>query len=189
MKRRILLALLGLGCAGALAGSGVADGIGQAPPGPLATIPSLDVARYLGTWHELAKFPNWFQRKCVSHTRAEYRLVAPGELQVINRCTTEGGETIEAIGTARQLGTGDSPKLEVRFAPDWLSFIPTVWGDYWVVDLDDDYQLAAVSEPRRKYLWILSRTPGVDPGVYQALLKRLEQQGFDLSRLEPSRQE
>jgi apolipoprotein D and lipocalin family protein len=78
--------------------------------------------------------------------------------------------------------------LKVRFAPAWLSWLPQVWGDYWVIDLDDDYQLAAVSEPSREYLWVLSRTPRVDANTYNALLKRLSAQGFDLSKLERSPQ-
>jgi apolipoprotein D and lipocalin family protein len=85
---------------------------------------------------------------------------------------------------ARQIGSKDSPKLEVRFAPEWLSFLPLVWGDYWVIDLDPQYQLAAVSDPRREYLWVLSRTPQLDPKVYADLLQRLKQQQFDIQKLE-----
>jgi apolipoprotein D and lipocalin family protein len=58
-----------------------------------------------------------------------------------------------------------------------------VWGDYWVIDLDEKYQLSAVSEPKREYLWILSRTPQVEPAEYDALLARLTAQGLDVSRL------
>jgi len=58
-----------------------------------------------------------------------------------------------------------------------------VWGDYWVIDLDNKYQLSAVSEPKREYLWILSRTPQVAPAEYNALLARLKAQGLDTSKL------
>jgi apolipoprotein D and lipocalin family protein len=78
--------------------------------------------------------------------------------------------------------------LQVRFAPAWLSWLPMVWGNYWVIDLDDGYQLVAVSEPKREFLWILSRTPKVSAEAYSALLERLKAQGFDLERLERSRQ-
>ena len=95
-------------------------------------------------------------------------------------------DRIEALGEARQLGAADSPRLKVRFAPAWLGWLPLVWGDYWVIDLDDAYQLVAVSEPGRDYLWVLSRTPQVDAAAYEALLGRLAAQGFDLKRLERS---
>jgi apolipoprotein D and lipocalin family protein len=72
----------------------------------------------------------------------------------------------------------------VRFAPAWLSFLPFVWGDYWIVDLDGAYELAAVSEPEREYLWILSRSTVVNETRYAALLGRLTAMGLDVGKLE-----
>ena len=177
MKNILLATALYLGSLAAFAGET-----------PLTTIPTLDVPRYMGTWYEIAKFPNWFQKKCVADARAEYRLTTDGKVQVINRCRLENGDTTEAIGAGRQVGEATSPKLEVRFAPAWLSFIPLAWGNYWVIDLDDAYQLVAVSEPTRDYLWILSRTPKVDAKAYEALLARLAAKGFDTRKLEATRQ-
>ena len=151
---------------------------------PVQTIASLDVPRYMGTWFELAKFPNVFQRKCVSNTRAVYTLNVDNTLQVLNRCRIQVGSTIEALGQAKQIGNATSPVLKVRFAPEWLGWLPLVWGDYWVIDLDDQYQLAAVSDAKREYLWVLSRSPKTDPRQYAALLQRLQQQGFDVDKLE-----
>lgn len=146
-------------------------------------IAALDLPRYMGTWYEIARYPNWFQKKCAGFSRADYSLEPDGRVQVINRCRLQNGETDIALGTGRQIGDATSPRLEVRFAPAWLSFIPAVWGDYWVIDLDEDYQLVAVSEPRREYLWILSRTPQVEPRAYDALLERLGRKGFDTGKL------
>lgn len=157
-------------------------------PVPLEAIATLDVPRYMGTWYEIAKYPNWFQKKCVSNTSAQYTAEASGSLTVLNRCQKADGSMSEALGAAKQVGSATSAKLEVRFAPAWLSFLPFVWGNYWVIDLDEQYQLAAVSEPTRKYLWILSRTKTVDPKVYDALLQRLQQKGFNLNEIERSLQ-
>ena len=180
MKSGFIAALLGLSSLAAFA---------QAPVSPLTTIESLDVPRHLGTWYEIAKFPNAFQKKCMSATRAEYSIMADGTIQVTNRCKVLGGEFDAAIGTARQVGSATSPRLKVRFAPAWLSFIPFVWGDYWIIDLDPKMQLVAVSEPRREYLWVLSRTAKVDPEAYESLLGRLSRNGFDVHRLELTQQE
>ena len=152
--------------------------------GELKPIGALELSRYEGTWYEIAKFPNRFQQKCVADTQAHYSRQDDGTVRVLNRCRVAGGGMDEAVGTARQLGGRDSPRLKVRFAPAWLSWLPAVWGDYWVVDLDAGYQLSAVSEPRREYLWILSRTPQVEPARYEALLQRLAAQGLDVARLE-----
>ncbi|NVO07983.1 MAG: lipocalin family protein [Rhodoferax sp.] len=185
MKRIALLACFAWTLAGAQPAA--APSAAQ-QPGPLATIASLDVPRYLGTWYEIAKYPNRFQKKCVADTRADYQLQASGTVQVTNRCRKENGDMEQAVGEARQIGAATSPRLQVRFAPAWLSLLPFVWGDYWVIDLDADYQLVAVSEPQREFLWVLSRTPSVSAEAYQALLQRLRAQGFDLDRLERTRQ-
>lgn len=178
--RASLISILGL----LLIGLGSSQVMAQQGDQSVKTIAALDVPRYLGTWYEIAKFPNWFQKKCVSNTKAVYTTKPDGNLRVLNSCKTATGETSEAEGLARQIGAKDSPKLEVRFAPEWLSFLPLVWGDYWVIDLDPQYQVAAVSDPRREYLWVLSRSPQLDPKVYADLLQRLTQQQFDIQKLE-----
>lgn len=152
--------------------------------GDLQTIPSLDLQRYLGSWYEIAKFPNRFQRKCTGFTKATYSTLPDGRIQVENACRVADGSTDASVGVARQIGGPTSPQLKVRFAPAIFSFIPLVWGDYWVIDLDSDYTLAAVSEPGRDYLWVLSRTPTVDKAAYDALVARLASKGFDVGKLE-----
>ena len=183
MKIIILAALMALNAALAHAAEGAPPSVPNLTP-----IASLDVPRYMGTWYEIAKYPNRFQKKCASDTRADYSVQPDGRVQVINRCRQADGEMTVAVGAARQVGDAQSPKLEVRFAPAWLSFIAAVWGDYWVIDLDPAYQLVAVSEPKREYLWVLSRTAKVAPAAYDALLARLASKGFDLKRLELSPQ-
>ncbi|WP_206075547.1 lipocalin family protein [Polynucleobacter aenigmaticus] len=178
--RTLLLSILGF----LLIFIGASQVSAQQADQTVKTIAALDVPRYLGTWYEIAKFPNWFQKKCVGNTKAVYTAKPDGNLRVLNSCKTANGETSEAEGAARQIGAKDSPRLEVRFAPEWLSFLPLVWGDYWVIDLDPQYQVAAVSDPRREYLWVLSRTPQLDPKVYEDLLLRLKQQQFDVRKLE-----
>ena len=90
---------------------------------PSRSIETLDVSRYMGRWYEIAKYPNTFQKKCTGFTSAEYELGANGEVSVTNRCLLDNGETSEAIGAARQIGGANSPKLKVRFAPAWLSWM------------------------------------------------------------------
>lgn len=141
----------------------------------------------MGRWYEIAKFPNWFQRQCMSDTSATYTLRADGQVDVLNACRTKNGDVQQALGRARQVGGPTSARLEVRFAPAWLSGLPFLWGDYWVIDLDERYELVAVSEPRRDYLWILARTPTVEHARYRALLARLTALGLDTQRLDKTR--
>lgn len=163
-------------------------GAEQAASLALNPVKTLDVPRYMGRWYEIAKYPNWFQRNCVAATQAEYSLQADGRVQVVNHCQMASGEINQATGEARQVGDANSATLEVRFAPAWLAFIPAVWGDYWIIDIDDAYQVVAVSEPRRKYLWVLARTSSISPKTYADLLARLISKGFDVRKLELTRQ-
>lgn len=151
-----------------------------APPEP---IEHLDLDRYLGKWYELAKYPNRFQKQCVSDTTANYATAENGRIEVLNRCRTDSGEFEEAKGVARLVGDAGSPKLKVRFAPAWLSWLPMVWGNYWVIELDEAYTLAAISEPSREYLWILARDPDVPEQRVEDLIARLAARGFDPARI------
>ena len=152
------------------------------------SIDQLDTNQYMGSWYEIAKLPNWFQRNCAQNTKATYKLINPAEIQVLNQCQAANGEMIQALGMARPRANGLPAQLEVRFAPSWLGWLPLVWGDYWVLDLDPQYQLAAVGDPSKKYLWILSRTPQISEASYKALTQRLSLMGFDVSRLEKTTQ-
>lgn len=176
MRKPLLLVLLP--CLLALA---------DAHAAPPETIERLDLERYQGQWFELAKYPNRFQKHCIADTSARYALRDDGRVQVINRCRTADGGFDTAIGEARRTGGEGSAALEVRFAPAWLSWLPMVWGEYRVIELDADYTLAAVSDSEREYLWILSRSAEVEPARLEALIARLVARGFDAARIERTR--
>ena len=177
MKRYLWLAALLL--VGALAGC-ANSGTGDVAP---KTVGKVDLKRYQGTWYELARMPMFFQRDC-AQSQAHYTLKDDGTVDVLNRCRTLQGEWQEAHGTARPQVEGKTDKLWVTF-DNWFSKIaPGVTkGEYWVIYLGDHYQTAIVGNPDRRYMWILSRTPGVSEEDREELLARARQQGFDTSRL------
>lgn len=153
-------------------------------PAPVEAVPSLDLARYAGRWYEIARLPNRFQEKCACCTSATYTLRPDGRVSVVNECRTRDGATTRAEGVARLADEGGpASRLKVRFAPSYLSFLPFVWGDYWVLDLPDDYSHALVGSPDRGYLWILAREPSLPDSTYDRLLERARSQGFDTTRL------
>jgi apolipoprotein D and lipocalin family protein len=160
-----------------------ADTPGVQQPPALAAIANLDLPRYMGAWTEIARYPNRFQKQCTGPAVATYSLLPEGTVRVVNRCPQADGKVDEAIGEARRVGPAGSAQLQVRFAPVWLSWLPLVWGDYWVVELDEAYQLAVISEPKREYLWVLSRQPSLSAPAWAALNQRLQALGFDPARL------
>lgn len=144
---------------------------------PLDVVPSVDLQRYLGTWYEIATIPHFFQKDCVGVT-ASYSLRPDGDIDVVNTChkKTPDGPLKTAKGKAWVVDKATGAKLKVRF------FWPFS-GDYWIIDLDADYQWAVVGAPDRDYLWILCRTPRMDEALYQELLNKARAKGFDTSRL------
>ncbi|MEO7085171.1 MAG: lipocalin family protein [Gemmatimonadaceae bacterium] len=164
--------------------AGVAMSTAQQPGGEVHAVPSVDLNRYVGRWYEIARLPNRFQKDCARETTAEYEKLSDTELRVVNTCTRADGSSIRAEGKGRLADkNGPTSKLKVRFAPAFLSFLPMVWGDYWVLDLAPDYSVSLVGDPKREYLWILSRTPTLDDATYQRVVDAAAAQGFDVSKL------
>jgi len=151
------------------------------------TVDAVDLDRYLGDWFEIARFPNRFQRSCTGDVRATYTRRSDGRIDVVNRCRATDGRIIEAQGVARVVDVGTSAKLKVRFAPAVLSFLPFVWGDYWIVGLADDYSWAVVGSPDRAYLWILARTSTLETDRLDAARAAARANGFDIDRLAMTR--
>jgi apolipoprotein D and lipocalin family protein len=152
-------------------------------PSPVQTVAAVDLSRYVGDWFEIARLPNRFQRECTGDVRATYRRRPDGRIDVINRCRLANGETNEAQGVARVVDERTSAKLKVRFAPAFLSFLPSVWGDYWILGLAEDYSWAVVGSPDRQYLWVLARAASMDVASYDAALAVARANGFDVSAL------
>lgn len=159
-------------------------------PAPLLPIQSIDLARYQGVWHQVALYPNRFQKMCAANTRATYALEDGGTVRVTNQCRTAEGRDVQAVGRARPapaaaLSQGQlaPPQLQVRFAPEWLAWLPMVWGDYWVIQLGDDYRYAVVGEPKREFLWVLARETQLSASDWTAIESRLKEQGYDPVRL------
>jgi len=149
----------------------------------VSAVATVDLERYAGDWFEIARFPNRFQRQCTGDVRASYTLRPDGQIDVVNRCRTGDDSTTEARGVARRVDERTSATLKVRFAPAALSFLPFVWGDYWILGLADDYTWSLVGSPDRAYLWILSRGPHMDAEAYAAAVRVAAANGFHVERL------
>ncbi|GLT85378.1 hypothetical protein SLE2022_035690 [Rubroshorea leprosula] len=149
----------------------------------MEVVRNLDINRYMGRWYEIASFPSTFQPKNGVNTRATYTLKEDGTVNVLNETWTDGKRGyIE--GTAYKADPkSDEAKLKVKFyVPPFLPIIPVV-GDYWVLFIDDDYQYALIGQPSRKYLWILCRQTQMDEEIYNQLLQKAKDEGYDVSKL------
>ena len=148
---------------------------------PLSTVPRVDLARYLGTWYEIARLPMRHQPENGTDVSATYTLEEGGTVRVDNRMRVDG-EVDGAIGQASAIDDTHS-KLEVTFLPEGLRWIPFTKGDYWILKLDDAYSVALVGSPDRQYLWLLARHPHLDEATRNHYLAYAQSQGFDLADL------
>ena len=147
----------------------------------LQSVPFVDLAKYAGKWFEIASFPQTFQKGC-HNTTAEYTLTDKGYVIVENKCNRDSltGKLSSIKGKAFVVKNTGNAQLKVQF------FWPFK-GKYWIIDLADDYSYAVVSNPSKKYLWILSRTSTLDSAIYEQILERLKQKGFDLSKIQKTK--
>jgi apolipoprotein D and lipocalin family protein len=146
---------------------------------PLDVADAVDLDRFVGRWYEIASFPQRFQQGCVA-TTATYSRRDDGRIRVVNECRDGSfdGDLRRVEGVAWVADPEESSaRLEVQF------FWP-FRGDYWILEVDPDYRYAVVGHPSREYLWILARTPALDPTIYEGLLRRIAAMGYELGRLQ-----
>lgn len=149
---------------------------------PLEVVNNLDVKRYMGKWYEIASIPMKEQQDCVG-TTATYTLKDNGEVKVFNECRqkTLDGKIINIEASAKVEDKNVPAKIKVFFF--WI-----FGGDYWVIDLDKDYNYAVVGNPSRNYAWVLSRTPTMSDKIYNEILEKLKTKDYDISRLKKTLQ-
>lgn len=149
----------------------------------LKTVPYVDLKKYAGKWYEIASLPQRFQKGC-NCTTAEYTLTDKDFVKVENRCKKDSvnGKQSYIKGKAFVVENSGNAKLKVQF------FWP-FRGKYWIIDLAEDYSYAVVGHPNRKYLWILSRTPKMNETTYQQIISRIKENGFDISKIELTKQQ
>lgn len=148
----------------------------------LTTVANVDLARYAGSWYEVARLPAPFESACTGQPTAHYTLDGLG-LQVLNQCPADGGVRASR-GQARVVPGSDGARLELNFWPTWLRWLPWTWSDYWILHLDDDYSEALVGTPGREFLWVLSRLPTLPAERVEAMVQFARGFGFAVGRLQ-----
>ena len=146
-------------------------------PDGVAPVENFELARYLGTWYEIARLDHSFERG-LSRVTAEYSLREDGGVRVVNRGYSEKErEWKEVEGKAYFVDRADQGHFKV-------SFFGPFYGSYLVFELDrDSYQYALVSGPDKSYFWILARRPEMDKELKERLVAKAAARGFDMSGL------
>ncbi len=150
-------------------------------PNTLQTVSCVELERYMGHWYQIAYFPSRFQPSGCKVVTSEYALNDEGIINVTNTCWDDYEKSVkrrQLTGKATVVSDSNA-KFKIRFSR-WLPFR----ADYWIINLDkEEYQYAVVSEPRRKYLWILSRVGTMREDLFKELVDDLKERGFDIDNL------
>ncbi len=152
---------------------------GVAHASDVKAVEKVDLERYQGKWHEIAAIPQFFQRKCVRDTVAEYTKLEGGDIRVENTCTRADSGRERAEGRARLYDSAETSKLTVTFLELFGAYRYWAGGDYWVIELDPNYQWVVVGHPTRKYGWVLSRNPALALPTLAEIIGRIKAQGYD----------
>jgi len=142
-----------------------------------SVVSTVDLKRYMGMWYEIARLPNYFERK-LKCTSANYTLRDDGRITVLNKgyYLTDPQKSTSARGVAWIPDRNSPAKLKVQF------FWPFS-GDYWIMELDKEYRYVLVGDPSHKYLWILAREKEMDEQTYNMLLSKAVENGYDVKSI------
>lgn len=147
-------------------------------------INDFQINNYLGTWYEIARLPNRFEKKCIAPITASYS-IDPNNIDrvvVVNKCSRNGDGPSIADGIASFVESANVGKLEVTFLPKYLRWLPIGYGDYWVLYVDYK-KIALVGSPDHDYLWVLARSADVDQESINNVLAIAKNQGFEIDKL------
>ena len=140
------------------------------------TVRSLDISKYMGEWFEIARYENRFERG-MSHVKATYSLGENGKILILNE-GVKNGERVSAKGK------GFIPDYEASPGRLRVSFFLWFYSDYYILELDElDYTYAVIGSSRSDFLWILYRYPVMSKELLNQLLERIENRGYDVSKL------
>jgi apolipoprotein D and lipocalin family protein len=151
---------------------------------PLTTVDSVDLTRYVGKWYEVASIPASFQRKCLRSVTAEYSILDDGDIKVVNSCDEKNGKKNVAVARAKIADAETNAKLKVAFFKFLGHYVFLFAGDYWIIDLDPNYQWAVVGAPNRKFGWILARTPTLPQSTLNEIAQGLADKGYNPCHLQ-----
>ena len=142
---------------------------------PMETHGPVEIARYQGLWYEIARYPNSFEEGCFGVT-AEYSLNEDGSVKVVNSCRQGALDgPLEVAEGRATLVSAEGDKLEVGFVP-WLPFAV---GDYWILNVTEDYSVAVIGTPDGGFGWILARQPMLAATELEAAYAVLRRNGYD----------
>ncbi|GAA2778666.1 lipocalin family protein [Streptomyces showdoensis] len=156
--------------------------------GPARAVGTVDLARYTGTWFQLAAVPQLFELQCAKNVKAVYGATGRGGVAVANSCTTWLGTSSRISGEALPLDATNT-RLNVSFLPGKDGYRHGTEANYVVAGLGPAYEWAVVTDESRASGFVLSRTPRLDPARTADVLRAVRGAGLDPGAFRTTRQD
>lgn len=151
---------------------------------PMKAIPQLDLERFAGLWHEIARLPTPSQHAGDRRITVTFAPQPETRLEITTRCEqADGTVRTTRIHARRRYPVEEPGQFQRRTGPAWLATLPWAWSDYWILALDRDYRWLMLGDPDRRGLWVLSRDPTMERAVLETLKSKARSLGYDLAPL------
>ena len=145
---------------------------------PIQTVPKVDLQRFMGDWYVIANIPT-FMEKNAYNAKESYSMEADGTIATTFTYNKGGFEGPLKTYTATGF-IADDPSNAV-----WgMQFVWPIKAEYRIIYLDPDYTTTIIGRTKRDYVWIMDRSPSMDETLYQSLLQLVEEQGYDIQKVE-----
>ncbi|MDI2091259.1 lipocalin family protein [Commensalibacter oyaizuii] len=149
----------------------------------IPVVDKIETKDILGTWYEITRKPAFFQKNCAQDTSAHYSLDKNQAIIVENTCYSKEGKRRQVTGIAVVQNPPFNTKLKVSFLPKIIRWLPIGKGDYWILKTDPNHQIMLIGEPRKKYLWLLSRSPQLNQNVIDEYITHAKNIGYNINDL------
>jgi apolipoprotein D and lipocalin family protein len=147
----------------------------------LPTASNVDVGRYIGKWYAVTSLPQFFTKNCVAQT-ADYGILSEKSISVLNTCIKENGKETIIKGQAVVVDPTTNARLEVTFN-NFFTKLFRVKGEYVIIKLSEGYDTVLIGSTDRKSLWIMSRTPSIDPETFAEYKEFAKKLNFPVNKL------
>jgi apolipoprotein D and lipocalin family protein len=151
---------------------------------PMKAIPQLDLERFAGLWHEIARLPTAAQQASDRRITITFAPQPHAQLDITTHCEqADGTRRTTRVHARRRYPIEEPGQFQRRTGPAWLAALPWAWSEYWILALDRDYRWLMLGDPDRQGLWMLSRDPTMERGVLESLKSKARGLGYDLAPL------
>jgi apolipoprotein D and lipocalin family protein len=140
-------------------------------------MPHVDIPRFMGDWHVISSIPLASEKDAYSAVES-YRLKEDGRIQTTY--TFNEGSLEGPLKTYRPVGTVYDPTTNAEWR---MQFIWPFKGVYLIHYVDDAYATTIVGGSNHSHVWVMARAPHISDALYQSLVARAADFGYDVTKL------